>query len=162
MPWKEWPVSEQRLVLVSRVLHCHHSLSSVARELGVSRKTAYKWIRRHREDPLAKLEDRSRRPHRSPAQHGAGGAGGAGGSRSASLGSAQDSSCALGSRAADAVGSHHRGDSQASRSRRHPGGSAGGGVNTLRAFGAQPAVATGSQRVHRDRPPQVHAAGGAG
>jgi len=72
MAWKEWPVAEQRLVLVHRVLKFKQSVSSVARELGVSRKTAYKWIARHREDPLAKLEDRSRRPKRSPRRSGAG------------------------------------------------------------------------------------------
>ena len=66
MPWKEWPVSEQRLVLVHRVLKFGLPVSAVARELGVSRKTAYKWIARHRHDPLAALVDRSRRPHRSP------------------------------------------------------------------------------------------------
>lgn len=66
MPWKEWPVSEQRLVLVHRVVQFKQPVSAVARELGVSRKTAYKWINRHRADPQATLLDRSRRPHRSP------------------------------------------------------------------------------------------------
>jgi transposase-like protein len=66
MPWKEWPVSEQRWVLVQRVLQCNQSVSAVAREFGVSRKTAYKWIKRHRGDPHEALADRSRRPHRSP------------------------------------------------------------------------------------------------
>jgi transposase InsO family protein len=66
MPWKEWPVPEQRLVLVHRVLKFNQPLSAAARELGVSRKTAYKWMARHRADPQAALADRSRRPHASP------------------------------------------------------------------------------------------------
>ena len=66
MAWKEWPVSEQRLVLVHRVVHGDHAVAGVAREMGVSRKTAYKWIDRYRADPLAMLCDRSRRPVRSP------------------------------------------------------------------------------------------------
>jgi transposase InsO family protein len=72
MPWKEWPVSEQRLVLVHRVLQFGQSVSAAARELGVSRKTAYKWITRHRADPAATLADRSRRPRRSPQRTSAG------------------------------------------------------------------------------------------
>jgi len=38
----------------------------VAEQLGISRATAYKWIRRHRSEGLAGLEDRSSRPRRSP------------------------------------------------------------------------------------------------
>jgi transposase InsO family protein len=59
-------VSEQRWVLVQRILQLHQSVSAVAREFGVSRKTAYKWIKRYRRDPDQRLVDRSRRPHRSP------------------------------------------------------------------------------------------------
>jgi transposase InsO family protein len=40
--------------------------SHVAEQLGVSRATAYKWIRRHRSEGPAGLEDRSSRPRRSP------------------------------------------------------------------------------------------------
>jgi transposase InsO family protein len=66
MPWKEWPVSEQRVVLVQRVLLLGRPVAAVAREFGVSRKTACKWLARYRADPAAPLADRSRRPHRSP------------------------------------------------------------------------------------------------
>jgi len=38
----------------------------VADQLGISRATAYKWIRRHRIEGPAGLFDRSSRPHRSP------------------------------------------------------------------------------------------------
>src|SRR5262245_30722134 len=41
-------------------------MATVARELGISRATGYKWLRRHRAEGPAGLEDRSSRPHRSP------------------------------------------------------------------------------------------------
>ena len=68
MPWKDYPVSQQRVALVHQILLGHRSLAQVAREFGVSRKTAYKWLARHRLDHDASLVDRSRRPRRSPAR----------------------------------------------------------------------------------------------
>ena len=68
MPWKEPTVSEQRLVLVHRIVELGHPLVQVARETGVSRKTAYKWVARYRQDRAAVLSDRSRRPLHSPAR----------------------------------------------------------------------------------------------
>lgn len=41
-------------------------ISALARDLGVSRKTIYKWKARYGEEGLAGLEPRSRRPTRSP------------------------------------------------------------------------------------------------
>jgi transposase len=38
----------------------------IAEQLGVSRATVYKWIRRYRAEGRAGLADRSSRPHRSP------------------------------------------------------------------------------------------------
>lgn len=38
----------------------------IAEQLGVSRATVYKWIRRHRDEGEAGLVDRSSRPHRCP------------------------------------------------------------------------------------------------
>jgi transposase len=40
----------------------------VAHQLGVSRRTAYKWIVRYRAEGPAGLTDRSSRPHSSPRQ----------------------------------------------------------------------------------------------
>jgi transposase InsO family protein len=42
------------------------SVTEVCRRLGVSRKTAYKWLKRFEEAGSAGLDDLSRRPHRSP------------------------------------------------------------------------------------------------
>ncbi len=40
--------------------------ATTAETLGVSRATAYKWLRRYRAEGLAGLEDRSARPRRTP------------------------------------------------------------------------------------------------
>src|SRR5438105_3636814 len=66
MPWKEWPVSEQRLVVVHQILSLHRPVTEVARESGISRKTAYKWRDRYQCDQVQSLLDRSRRPKHSP------------------------------------------------------------------------------------------------
>ena len=55
-----------RQLLVKRVLIDGWPTATVAEQLGVSRATAYKWVRRYRADGLPGLEDRSSRPHRSP------------------------------------------------------------------------------------------------
>ena len=54
-----------RLLAVRRVEQGHKP-AEVAKQLGVSRPTVYKWARRYREEGLAGLRDRSSRPHRSP------------------------------------------------------------------------------------------------
>jgi transposase InsO family protein len=54
-----------RQLLVTRV-QAGWPAAHVAEQLGVSRATAYKWIRRHRTEGPAGLEDRSSRPRRSP------------------------------------------------------------------------------------------------
>jgi transposase InsO family protein len=68
MPWKELSVSEQRLAMVHRVITLKHSVVAAAAEFGVSRKTVHKWLKRYRARERFALEDRSRRPHRSPAK----------------------------------------------------------------------------------------------
>jgi transposase InsO family protein len=55
-----------RQLLVKRVLVEGWSVASVAEQLGISRATGYKWVRRYRAEGFAGLEDRSSRPHRSP------------------------------------------------------------------------------------------------
>jgi len=67
MPWKvEPPVSELRLALVHSVRTLGRPVAATAREFGVSRKTAYKWLAVHDADPATALGDRSRRPACSP------------------------------------------------------------------------------------------------
>ena len=54
-----------RQLLVSRV-QAGWPAAHVAEQLGISRATAYKWVRRYRAEGEAGLLDRSSRPHRSP------------------------------------------------------------------------------------------------
>jgi transposase InsO family protein len=55
-----------RQLLVKRVLVDGWPVATVAEQLGISRATGYKWVRRYRADGLPGIEDRSSRPHRSP------------------------------------------------------------------------------------------------
>jgi putative transposase len=41
-------------------------LAALCREFGVSRKTGYEWLGRHREEGIEGLLDRSRAPHHHP------------------------------------------------------------------------------------------------
>jgi transposase InsO family protein len=54
-----------RLLLVGRVLSGHKP-GEVAKQLGVSRQTVYKWVRRYLAEGLAGLADRSSRPLSMP------------------------------------------------------------------------------------------------
>ena len=54
-----------RRLIVERVGSGHRP-ADVAAQLGCSRATVYKWLRRHREEGLAGLADRPSRPHRCP------------------------------------------------------------------------------------------------
>src|SRR5688500_9596192 len=55
-----------RAVLVRRVLEKQEPMPRVAWGMGVSERTARKWIRRYRSEGESGLVDRSSRPHRSP------------------------------------------------------------------------------------------------
>ncbi|MEX2659153.1 MAG: IS481 family transposase, partial [Acidimicrobiales bacterium] len=55
-----------RQLLVKRVIVDGWPVATVAEQLGISRATGYKWVRRYRAAGLAGLEDRSSRPHHSP------------------------------------------------------------------------------------------------
>jgi len=55
-----------RRLLVERILTEGWPPATAAEMLGVSRATAYKWLRRYRAEGTAGLEDRSARPRRQP------------------------------------------------------------------------------------------------
>jgi transposase InsO family protein len=55
-----------RQLLVTRVLGEGWPVAHVAEQLGISRATGYKWVRRYRTEGRAGLLDRSSRPKRSP------------------------------------------------------------------------------------------------
>ena len=54
-----------RALLVERVLAGHRP-ADVAHQMGCSRATAYKWLRRFRTEGITGLHDRPSRPHRCP------------------------------------------------------------------------------------------------
>ena len=55
-----------RLLLVERVVHNRRPVAQVAKELGVSRQCAHRWVARYRAEGVAGLQERSSRPHRCP------------------------------------------------------------------------------------------------
>ncbi|HGY10062.1 MAG TPA: IS481 family transposase [Oceanithermus profundus] len=57
---------EGRRILVSRIIHEGLPVREAAKAQGVSPRTAYKWLRRFREEGETGLYDYSSRPHRSP------------------------------------------------------------------------------------------------
>jgi len=69
MPWLETDVRDQRIQFVLVASRPTTNLAAVCRAFGISRKTGYKWLERHAAaGSVAALEDRSRRPQRSPAR----------------------------------------------------------------------------------------------
>jgi transposase len=57
-----------RLLLVERVIGDHRPVAHVAKELGVSRQCAHRWVKRFRAEAESGLLDRSSRPHRIPSR----------------------------------------------------------------------------------------------
>lgn len=69
MPWKETCQVQERLKLILEIEKGEKTIALLCREFGVSRQTAYKWLRRHRADPQAEtLEDLPRRPAHHPGE----------------------------------------------------------------------------------------------
>jgi putative transposase len=66
MPWPPRQIVKIRHELVLKALAREESMADVAREFGVSRKTAYKWLKRYKKVGLTGLVDESRRPASSP------------------------------------------------------------------------------------------------
>ncbi len=64
MPWKTMDQQEQRYDMVREMRSGALSVSEVCRRWHISRKTAYKWQQRYRQERLKGLADRSRRPAR--------------------------------------------------------------------------------------------------
>lgn len=69
MPWQELSPMEQRLRLVHDFESGLFSMTELADQYGISRRTAYKWVERFAASAggITALADRSRRPHTSPA-----------------------------------------------------------------------------------------------
>jgi transposase InsO family protein len=66
MPWREMSPMEQRLEFVREYETELLTMTELAEQYGISRKTGYKWLERYAAEGAAGLSDRSRRPHASP------------------------------------------------------------------------------------------------
>lgn len=60
MAWRTTSVEDEKKLLINSYLDGHFSLALICRELGISRKTAYKWIQRFENQGYEGLNDRSR------------------------------------------------------------------------------------------------------
>ena len=68
MPWKIKSELGERWWLIRALLQGHKSVVQLCRQLGISRKTAYKWRKRFWGEGRRGLSDRSRAPRRRPTQ----------------------------------------------------------------------------------------------
>lgn len=66
MPWKECTCMSMRLEFVELANADGANIALLCKRFGISRKTGYKWIKRHRLGGRPALADRSRRPKSSP------------------------------------------------------------------------------------------------
>lgn len=66
MPWKEVTRVDQRKRLIELALLPGANVSGLCYRMGISRKTAYKWLSRYEPGKRMSLEDQSRRPKNSP------------------------------------------------------------------------------------------------
>ena len=66
MPWLETSPMEQRVDFVREFESGLFTMTELAAQYGISRKTGYKWLTRHDTEGVLGLQDRSRRPHHSP------------------------------------------------------------------------------------------------
>ena len=64
MPWKNNSDKEQRWEFVQLAMQSKTGLAELCRRFGISRKTAYKWIARFKEDGRRGLRDQKRSAHR--------------------------------------------------------------------------------------------------
>ena len=66
MPWQTMDIQDQRVQFVVSAERQLRPFSSLCAEFGISRPTGYQWLGRYREQGLAGIAERSRRPRRSP------------------------------------------------------------------------------------------------
>jgi len=66
MPFKQMEIREQRVEFVVRALRGTEPFSRLCCEFDIARPTGYLWLKRYRQGGVAAIEERSRRPDRSP------------------------------------------------------------------------------------------------
>lgn len=68
MPWRQVTPMSQKKEFMHLAQRKDANVSRLCRNFQVSRKTAYKWLRRYRREGEAGLQERSRRPRSSPGE----------------------------------------------------------------------------------------------
>jgi transposase InsO family protein len=66
MPWLEVRPMDAKILFISDWIRGHTGFSELCEKHGISRKTGYKWVGRYQDTGIDGLQDRSRRPSRSP------------------------------------------------------------------------------------------------
>jgi len=66
MPWNERKTMTMKEELIQSVCEHKMKVDAICSQLGISRKTAYKWIARYKEEGVMGLQERSKRPLYSP------------------------------------------------------------------------------------------------
>lgn len=66
MPWQGVSPVDLRLQFITEYLTEHYSMTELASSYGISRKTAYYWVRQYQRDGPGRLVGASRRPHTMP------------------------------------------------------------------------------------------------
>ena len=66
MPWKENTKMNQKVQFISQYLEDIKTTTQLAYDFGISRKTAYKWINRYKEEGIDGLKEMDRRPSSHP------------------------------------------------------------------------------------------------
>ena len=66
MPWRETSPMEQRLEFIRECETELFTMTELAAQYGISRRTGYKWLERFEADGIDGLRDHSRRPDESP------------------------------------------------------------------------------------------------
>ena len=66
MPWKNKGIMSLREEFIAKAQEKTTTTSHLCREYGISRKTAYKWLKRYSEEGILGLQDRDRRPSCMP------------------------------------------------------------------------------------------------
>ena len=66
MPWQETSPLDLRSQFICEFASGWFTVTELAESYRISRKTAYKWVRRHAQGGVPALADRSRRLHTRP------------------------------------------------------------------------------------------------
>jgi len=66
MPWKELCQMDEKLFFIREYETGNFTLTELADSFNISRKTAYKYVRRFKKEGLDGLQQRSSRPHHFP------------------------------------------------------------------------------------------------